>query len=160
MTINMNSSTLFVFSGVWSRLVVRRWTVGSFMSNHRVHRDYAFFDFSEFVVLFSATFNSNDSLLQVYTFMWISVDRYLAVRKPLRYETVQTRTREWNLKSPAAVFSLISIHQDANVGCVSRGSQLQCSAVPRCGRNRRQTLINMHTFAFPVGAIWQLIQSH
>lgn len=25
--------------------------------------------------------------------MWISVDRYLAVRKPLRYETVQTKTR-------------------------------------------------------------------
>lgn len=24
--------------------------------------------------------------------MWISVDRYLAVRKPLRYETVQTKT--------------------------------------------------------------------
>lgn len=31
--------------------------------------------------------------ITVYTFMWISVDRYLAVRKPLRYETVQTRTR-------------------------------------------------------------------
>lgn len=31
--------------------------------------------------------------VQVYTFMWISVDRYLAVRKPLRYETVQTKTR-------------------------------------------------------------------
>lgn len=31
--------------------------------------------------------------ISVYTFMWISVDRYLAVRKPLRYETVQTRTR-------------------------------------------------------------------
>lgn len=31
----------------------------------------------------------------MYTFMWISVDRYLAVRKPLRYETVQTRTSEW-----------------------------------------------------------------
>ncbi|CAD7082669.1 unnamed protein product [Hermetia illucens] len=29
----------------------------------------------------------------VYTFMWISVDRYLAVRKPLRYETIQTKTR-------------------------------------------------------------------
>lgn len=29
----------------------------------------------------------------VYTFMWISVDRYLAVRKPLRYETLQTKTR-------------------------------------------------------------------
>lgn len=29
----------------------------------------------------------------IYTFMWISVDRYLAVRKPLRYETIQTRTR-------------------------------------------------------------------
>uniref|UniRef100_A0A8D8YP76 Probable G-protein coupled receptor 52 n=1 Tax=Cacopsylla melanoneura TaxID=428564 RepID=A0A8D8YP76_9HEMI len=28
-----------------------------------------------------------------YTFMWMSVDRYLAVRKPLRYETVQTKTR-------------------------------------------------------------------
>lgn len=28
--------------------------------------------------------------------MWISVDRYLAVRKPLRYETVQTRTRKRN----------------------------------------------------------------
>jgi hypothetical protein len=28
--------------------------------------------------------------------MWISVDRYLAVRKPLRYETVQTRTREYH----------------------------------------------------------------
>lgn len=26
--------------------------------------------------------------ISVYTFMWISVDRYLAVRKPLRYETV------------------------------------------------------------------------
>lgn len=25
--------------------------------------------------------------------MWISVDRYLAIRKPLRYETVQTKTR-------------------------------------------------------------------
>ena len=31
--------------------------------------------------------------IYVYTFMWISVDRYLAVRKPLRYETVQTKTR-------------------------------------------------------------------
>lgn len=31
--------------------------------------------------------------VSVYTFMWISVDRYLAVRKPLRYETIQTRTR-------------------------------------------------------------------
>lgn len=31
--------------------------------------------------------------ISVYTFMWISVDRYLAVRKPLRYETVQTKTR-------------------------------------------------------------------
>ncbi|XP_076034380.1 melatonin receptor pdcr-1-like [Oratosquilla oratoria] len=30
---------------------------------------------------------------QLCTFMWISVDRYLAIRKPLRYETVQTRTR-------------------------------------------------------------------
>ncbi|KAF6201362.1 hypothetical protein GE061_005810 [Apolygus lucorum] len=29
----------------------------------------------------------------VYTFMWISVDRYLAVRKPLRYDTVQTKIR-------------------------------------------------------------------
>ncbi|CAG9761202.1 unnamed protein product [Ceutorhynchus assimilis] len=29
----------------------------------------------------------------VYTFMWISVDRYLAIRKPLRYETLQTKTR-------------------------------------------------------------------
>lgn len=31
--------------------------------------------------------------VSIYTFMWISVDRYLAVRKPLRYETVQTKTR-------------------------------------------------------------------
>ncbi|KAG5679214.1 hypothetical protein PVAND_008799 [Polypedilum vanderplanki] len=31
--------------------------------------------------------------ISMYTFMWISVDRYLAVRKPLRYETVQTKTR-------------------------------------------------------------------
>ncbi|XP_045584688.1 probable G-protein coupled receptor 21 [Procambarus clarkii] len=30
---------------------------------------------------------------QLCTFMWISVDRYLAIRKPLRYETVQTKTR-------------------------------------------------------------------
>lgn len=29
----------------------------------------------------------------VYTFMWISVDRYLAIRKPLRYDTVQTKIR-------------------------------------------------------------------
>lgn len=31
--------------------------------------------------------------VSVFTFMWISVDRYLAIRKPLRYETVQTKTR-------------------------------------------------------------------
>lgn len=31
--------------------------------------------------------------ITVYTFMWISVDRYLAARKPLRYETIQTKTR-------------------------------------------------------------------
>lgn len=31
--------------------------------------------------------------ISVYTMMWMSVDRYLAVRKPLRYETVQTKTR-------------------------------------------------------------------
>lgn len=31
--------------------------------------------------------------VSVYTFMWISVDRYLAVRKPLRYDTVQTKIR-------------------------------------------------------------------
>lgn len=35
--------------------------------------------------------------VSVYTFMWISVDRYLAVRKPLRYETVQTKTR-WDFR--------------------------------------------------------------
>lgn len=29
----------------------------------------------------------------VYTLMWMSVDRYVAVRKPIRYEVVQTRTR-------------------------------------------------------------------
>ncbi|GFV90995.1 hypothetical protein TNCV_1248821 [Trichonephila clavipes] len=33
------------------------------------------------------------SAVYMYTFMWISVDRYLAVRKSLRYETIQTRTR-------------------------------------------------------------------
>lgn len=32
-------------------------------------------------------------VVTVYTFMWISVDRYLAVRKPLRYETIQTKIR-------------------------------------------------------------------
>ncbi|KAG8198955.1 hypothetical protein JTE90_001755 [Oedothorax gibbosus] len=29
----------------------------------------------------------------LYTFMWMSVDRYLAIRKPLRYDVIQTRTR-------------------------------------------------------------------
>ncbi|OXA57501.1 5-hydroxytryptamine receptor 1 [Folsomia candida] len=29
----------------------------------------------------------------VYTLMWMSVDRYVAVRKPIRYEVIQTRTR-------------------------------------------------------------------
>ncbi|GFQ73182.1 g-protein coupled receptor 52 [Trichonephila clavata] len=29
----------------------------------------------------------------LYTFMWISVDRYLAIRKPLRYDVIQTKTR-------------------------------------------------------------------
>ncbi|CAG7825145.1 unnamed protein product, partial [Allacma fusca] len=29
----------------------------------------------------------------IYTLMWMSVDRYVAVRKPIRYEVVQTRTR-------------------------------------------------------------------
>ncbi|KAG8196151.1 hypothetical protein JTE90_007883 [Oedothorax gibbosus] len=33
------------------------------------------------------------SAVYMYTFMWISVDRYLAVLKGLRYETIQTRTR-------------------------------------------------------------------
>ncbi|XP_015363952.1 PREDICTED: tyramine receptor 1-like [Diuraphis noxia] len=31
--------------------------------------------------------------VSAYTLMWISVDRYIAVRKPVRYFTVQTRTR-------------------------------------------------------------------
>ncbi|GAB6023408.1 hypothetical protein CHUAL_008196 [Chamberlinius hualienensis] len=31
--------------------------------------------------------------VSVYTLMWIGVDRYLAIRKPLRYETLQTKTR-------------------------------------------------------------------
>ncbi|XP_023215833.1 histamine H2 receptor-like [Centruroides sculpturatus] len=31
--------------------------------------------------------------ITVYTFMWMSVDRYLAIRKPLRYVVLQTRTR-------------------------------------------------------------------
>lgn len=29
----------------------------------------------------------------IYTLMWMSVDRYVAVRKPIRYEVIQTRTR-------------------------------------------------------------------
>lgn len=50
--------------------------------------------------------------------MWISVDRYLAVRKPLRYETVQTRT------STLHRFRILSIHanqllQRKNVPCSS-----------------------------------------
>ncbi len=32
-------------------------------------------------------------IIQVYTFMWIGVDRYVAIRKPLRYDTVQTKTK-------------------------------------------------------------------
>ena len=31
--------------------------------------------------------------VSVFSFMWISVDRYLAIRKPLRYDTVQTPSR-------------------------------------------------------------------
>lgn len=31
--------------------------------------------------------------VSIYTFMWISVDRYLAVKKPMRYEASQTKTR-------------------------------------------------------------------
>ncbi|XP_013782321.1 probable G-protein coupled receptor 52 [Limulus polyphemus] len=31
--------------------------------------------------------------VSVYTFMWVAVDRYLAIRKPLRYDTIQTPTR-------------------------------------------------------------------
>lgn len=30
---------------------------------------------------------------QAYTLMWIGVDRYLAITKPLRYETTQTKVR-------------------------------------------------------------------
>lgn len=41
--------------------------------------------------------NYSTRFTQVYTFMWISVDRYLAVRKPLRYETVQTKTSKKNI---------------------------------------------------------------
>ena len=41
--------------------------------------------------------------------MWISVDRYLAVRKPLRYETVQTRTRI-DYKSHADLLIKITFH--------------------------------------------------
>ncbi|XKL60331.1 hypothetical protein PGB90_001347 [Kerria lacca] len=32
-------------------------------------------------------------VVSAYTLMWISVDRYIAIRKPLRYDTVQTKTR-------------------------------------------------------------------
>ncbi|KAG1664154.1 Dopamine D2-like receptor [Nymphon striatum] len=31
--------------------------------------------------------------ITVYTFMWMAVDRYLAVKKPLRYDNIQTITR-------------------------------------------------------------------
>ena len=30
---------------------------------------------------------------QAYTLMWIGVDRYLAIVKPLRYDTIQTKVR-------------------------------------------------------------------
>jgi hypothetical protein len=32
-------------------------------------------------------------IVQVYMFMWIGVDRYVAIRKPLRYDTIQTKTK-------------------------------------------------------------------
>lgn len=32
-------------------------------------------------------------IVSAYTLMWIGVDRYIAIRKPLRYDTVQTKTR-------------------------------------------------------------------
>ena len=32
-------------------------------------------------------------IVTAYTLMWISVDRYIAIRRPSRYDTVQTKTR-------------------------------------------------------------------
>ena len=32
-------------------------------------------------------------IVTIYTFMWISVDRYLSIKKPFRYDVLQTKTR-------------------------------------------------------------------
>lgn len=44
--------------------------------------------------------------VSIYTFMWISVDRYLAVRKPLRYETISSTVDIFSLSllSPSALY--------------------------------------------------------
>lgn len=48
--------------------------------------------------------------ISVYTFMWISVDRYLAVRKPLRYETVSLTVDIFFLQLPhhCAIFLIVT----------------------------------------------------
>lgn len=82
------------------------------MSHHRIYRSHTLFNICK-ISSTSMLFINNLTFIspQMYTFMWISVDRYLgnlfcyyiftnlwqphllAVRKPLRYETVQTKTR-------------------------------------------------------------------
>lgn len=49
--------------------------------------------------------------------MWISVDRYLAVRKPLRYETVQTRTSETKKISHVIEIIFMQLPTIFFVGC-------------------------------------------
>lgn len=73
------------FADLLCGLLIMPWSVYAALTGHSLQGHLA----CRFVGYLEVTLWS----IQIYTFMWISVDRYLAVRKPLRYETVQTKTR-------------------------------------------------------------------
>ena len=46
-----------------------------------------------FACAVSGYLHASLSAVRMYTLMWAAVDRYLAIRKPQRYDSIQTRTR-------------------------------------------------------------------
>lgn len=94
--------------------------------------------------------------------MWISVDRYLAVRKPLRYETVQTKTRcqcwmcfTWISAAMLCcppIFGKNEVHELVITIITSKTNYFFCCC--------SQYLMNMHIFVCWIGRTWQHIVLH
>ncbi|XP_054708118.1 G-protein coupled receptor 52-like [Uloborus diversus] len=104
----------------------------------------------------------------VYTFMWMSVDRYLAIRKPLRYDVIQTRTRcqcwmvfTWltslSLCSPPLLgFSQGRFYAPAHVCMLDLGHTLPYSATLAALVLAPSLLTATYAYWYVLATLWRL----